>query len=327
MAKKYNICLDVGGTKVLGAVFDEKDKIVCKIKRRSTEQGNASENVESVIIEVTRSLLKKANIKKSQINAISAGVPGIINPETGVVVFCPNLPWRNYNLTAAIEKEFGAKCYLGNDVNVGVLGEFEYGAAKGFKNVVGFFPGTGLGGGIIINGKLYLGGGFQAGELGHMVVEENGPECGCGNHGCLESFSSKKGMAKYVLAQEEKGRHSSLTQYIDENGVFKSKYLRMAVEENDEVALEAIDQACHYLAMATGSMISALAPDCIVYGGGVMEALGDLFLEKILQKVDAYAMPAIRPSVELKRASLGDYSNIYGSLALIKRAKKHRKKK
>ena len=125
MAKKYNICLDIGGTKVLGAVFNEKDKLVCKIKRRSTEQGNSTENIESVIIAVTRALLQKAGIKKSQLNAISAGVPGIINSKTGIVVFTPNLPWRDYDLRAAIEKEFNAKFYLGNDVNVGVLGEYD----------------------------------------------------------------------------------------------------------------------------------------------------------------------------------------------------------
>lgn len=324
MSKKYNICLDIGGTKVLGAVFNDKDKLICKVKRRSTEQGNSTENIEAVIIEVTRLLLEKANIKKSQINAISAGVPGIINSKSGVVVFTPNLPWRNYDLRSAIEKEFGAKFYLGNDVNVGVLGEYKYGVAKGFRNVVGFFIGTGVGGGLILNGKLFEGNGFKAGELGHINVEENGPECGCGNHGCLETFSSKKGMAKYIRAEMEKGRESCMGEAIDENGVFKSKFLKAAVEANDLVALEAIDRACHYLAVATGDMINALSPDCVVFGGGVMEALGDLFLEKILAEVDKYAMPAIRPSVEIKKAALGDYSNIYGSLALIKAAKKRK---
>ena len=312
MAEYYNICLDIGGTKVLGAVFNEKDKLICKVKRRSTEEGASSENIESVIIEVTRLLLQKANIRKSQINAISAGVPGIVDSKNGIVVFTPNLPWRNYDLRSAIEKEFGAKFYLGNDVNVGVLGEYKYGAGRGHKNIVGFFIGTGVGGGLILN---------KAGELGHMILDENGPECGCGNHGCLEAFSSKKGMAKYILGEIEKGRPSMMGEFIDEHGVFKSKYLKAAVEAGDEVALEAIDRACHYLAIGAGSMINALSPDCVIFGGGVIEALGDLFLEKILAEVDHYTMPAIRPSVEIFKASLGDYSNIYGSLALIKGAK------
>ncbi len=320
MSKKYNICLDIGGTKVLGAVFNNKDKLICKVKRRSTEEGASSENIESVIIEVTRLLLQKANIRKSQINAISAGVPGIVDSKNGIVVFTPNLPWRNYDLRGAIEKEFGAKFYLGNDVNVGVLGEYRYGAGRGHKNIVGFFIGTGVGGGLILNKKLFVGNEFKAGELGHIIIDENGPECGCGNHGCLEAFSSKKGMAKYILGEIEKGRPSQMGEAIDEHGVFKSKFLKAAVEAGDEVALEAIGRACHYLAIASGSMINALSPDCVIFGGGVMEALGDLFLEKILAELDRYAMPAIRPSVEVFKASLGDYSNIYGSLALIKDA-------
>ena len=321
MSKKYNICLDIGGTKVLGAVFNEKDKLICKVKRRSTEEGASTENIESVIIEVTRLLLQKANIRKSQINAISAGVPGIVDSKNGIVVFTPNLPWRNYDLRGAIEKEFGAKFYLGNDVNVGVLGEYKYGAGRGHKNIVGFFIGTGVGGGLILNKKLFVGNEFKAGELGHIIIDENGPECGCGNHGCLEAFSSKKGMAKYILGEIEKGRPSQMGEAIDEHGVFKSKFLKAAVEAGDEVALEAIDRACHYLAIGAGSMINALSPDCVIFGGGVIEALGDLFLEKILAEIDRYAMPAIRPSVEIFKASLGDYSNIYGSLALIKGAK------
>ena len=321
MSKKYNICLDIGGTKVLGAVFNEKDKLICKVKRRSTEEGASTENIESVIIEVTRLLLQKANIRKSQINAISAGVPGIVDSKNGIVVFTPNLPWRNYDLRGAIEKEFGAKFYLGNDVNVGVLGEYKYGAGRGHKNIVGFFIGTGVGGGLILNKKLFVGNEFKAGELGHIIIDENGPECGCGNHGCLEAFSSKKGMAKYILGEIEKGRPSQMGEAIDEHGVFKSKFLKAAVEAGDEVALEAIDRACHYLAIGAGSMINALSPDCVIFGGGVIEALGDLFLEKILAEIDHYTMPAIRPSVEIFKASLGDYSNIYGSLALIKGAK------
>ncbi len=317
MSKKYNICLDIGGTKVLGAVFNHKEKMLCKIKKRSTEKGNSSENIEEVIISVTKELIEKANIKLSQINAISAGVPGIINSDTGVVVFTPNLPWKNYDLKSAIEKEFNTKFYLGNDVNVGVLGEYKYGAARGFKNVVGFFIGTGVGGGLILNKKLFTGNEFKAGEYGHMCMDENGPECGCGNHGCLETYSSKKGMAKYILSEVKKGRTSMMTEYIDSNGVFKSKYLKAAIEAKDELALEAVDRACHYLAIATGNMINALSPDCVVYGGGVIEAMGNLFLEKILKEVDKYTMASIRESVQIKIAALGDYSNIYGSLAMI----------
>ena len=321
MAKKYNICLDIGGTKVLGAIFNEKDEIIYRLKKRTKENGDDVSNIEEIIIGTVKEMMQEAGIKKNEINAISAGAPGVSDSATGVVLFTPNLPWRNYDLRTPIEKKFGAKFYIGNDVNCGVLGEFKYGIAQGYNNVVGIFPGTGMGGGIIINGELYTGTGFKAGEIGHMVLDPEGPLCGCGQRGCFESFSSKKGMSGYILQQTSRGRESFLSDKI-ENGVFRSKYLKKALKMKDAVAVEAVDRACHYIAVATGSLINIFSPDLIVFGGGIMEACGELFLEKIVSEVDRYCMPSIRPTVELKCASLGDDSVIYGALALIKEAQK-----
>lgn len=130
-------------------------------------------------------------------------------------------------------------------------------------------------------------------------------------------FSSKKGMSAYIREQCARGRESMMADGVKE-GVFKSKLLKKALEANDTVAVEAVDRACHYLAIATGSLINIFSPDLIVYGGGVIEACGDYFLEKILKEVDRYCMPSIRSTVDIKNAALGDDSNIYGALALIK---------
>ena len=321
MAGKYNVCLDIGGTKVLGAIFNEQGEIIHRLKKRTKEYGDDVANIEKIIIDTVKEMLDAAELKKSDINAISAGAPGVSDSATGIVLFTPNLPWRNYDLRTPIEEKFGAKFYIGNDVNCGVLGEYKYGVAQGYKNVVGIFPGTGMGGGIIINGELYTGTGFKAGELGHMVLDPEGPLCGCGQRGCFEAFSSKKGMSAYILQQVSRGRESYLGDKI-ENGVFRSKYLKKALKMNDKVTVEAVDRACHYLAIATGSLINIFSPDLIVYGGGIMEACGDLFLEKILDEVDKYCMPSIRPTVELKCATLGDDSVIYGALAMITDAEK-----
>ena len=128
MAGKYNICLDIGGTKVLGAIFDSKDKIVCRYKKKSTESGDSSQNVQDVIISVVEELLASSGIRKSQINAISAGAPGVIDSGAGIILFTPNLPFRNYDIRTPLEEKFGVPFYIGNDVNVGVLGEYRYGA-------------------------------------------------------------------------------------------------------------------------------------------------------------------------------------------------------
>lgn len=316
MEKKYNICLDIGGTKILGAIFDEKGKIVHRLKKKTKSGGETSENIEEVIISVVDEMRREFGLKKGQINAISAGAPGVIDQQSGVILFSPNLPWRDYDIRTPLEKRFGVPFFIGNDVNVGVLGEFKHGAARGYQNVVGFFVGTGMGGGLILNGELFTGNKFKAGEYGHMVLDPEGPLCGCGQRGCLEAFSSKKGMSAYIDQQIARGRKCMMEGKM-ENGVFKSKLLKKAIEAKDPVVLEAVDRACHYLAVATGNMINTISPDVVVYGGGVIEAVGGLFLKKILAEVDRYCMTSIRPTVELKTAELGDDSVLYGALSMI----------
>lgn len=317
MGDKINICLDIGGTKILGAVFDEKDKIVYRLKKKTKEGGDSAGNVEEVIISVVDELIKESGIDKKDVNAIAAGAPGVINQKDGIILFSPNLPWKNYDIKSPIKKKFGVPFYIGNDVNVGVLGEYKYGAAKGYKNVAGFFVGTGMGGGLILNGELFTGNEFKAAEYGHMILDPEGPLCNCGQRGCLEAFSSKQGMSAYIRQQVSRGRKSEMADAV-EGGVFKSKILKKALEKEDKVAMEAVDRACHYLAIASGNMINTISPDMIVYGGGVMEAVGDLFMEKILAEVDRYCMPSIRSTVELKKAALGDDSILYGALSMIK---------
>ena len=317
MAESYNICLDIGGTKVLGAIFDENEKVVYRLKKKTKSGGDSSENIEQVIISVVEEMIAESGIKKNKIHAIAAGAPGVINQDKGIVLFSPNLPWRDYDIQTPIEKRFGVPFHIGNDVNVGVLGEYKYGAVKGYKNIVGFFVGTGMGGGLILNGKLFTGNEFKAAEYGHMVLDPEGPLCNCGQRGCLEAFSSKQGMSAYIRQQVSRGRKSMMADALD-GAAFKSKALKKALEAGDTVSIEAVDRACHWLAVATGNMINTISPDAVVYGGGVIEAVGDLFLEKIIAEVDRYCMPSIRSTVILKKAALGDDSVLYGALSMIK---------
>ena len=316
MAGKYNICLDVGGTKVLGAIFNEKNEIIYRLKRRSKSGGDSSADVEQVIASVVEDMIKESEIDPKKVNAIASCAPGVIEQKNGIVLFTPNLPWRNYNIRAAMEKRFKVPFFVGNDVNLGVLGEYHFGAARGYRNIVGFFVGTGMGGGLILNGELFTGNQFKAAEYGHMVLNAEGPLCNCGQRGCLEAFSSKQGMSAYIHQQISRGRETVMAAEV-QDGVFRSRRLKRALEAGDTVAMEAVDRACHYLAIATGNMINTLSPDLVVYGGGVIEAAGDLFLQKILAEVDRYCMPSIRNTVKLTTAALGDDSILYGDLAMI----------
>ena len=318
MPAMYNICLDIGGTKILGAIFDSKKNIVYRIKKKTKADGEATQNVEETIISVVDELIGGFGIKRTQIKAIAAGAPGVIDQQNGIVLTSPNLPWKNYDIRKPIEKKFGAPFFIGNDVNVGVLGEYKYGVAKGKKNVVGLFVGTGMGGGLILDGKLYTGHKFKGAEYGHMILDPEGPKCNCGQRGCLEAFSSKQGMSSYIRQQVSRGRKSSMAEAVAD-GVFKSKALKNALAEGDTVAREAVNRACHYLAIASGNLVNTFSPDVVVYGGGVIEAVGDIFIEKILAEVDRYCMPSIRTTVDFKKAALGDDSILYGALSMIKK--------
>lgn len=313
---KYFICLDIGGTKVLGAIFDNKREIVYRIKKKTKADGDDAQNIENTIISLVEELVEGFKISLDDVAAIAAGAPGVINIEKGVVLFSPNLPWRNYEIKKAIEEKFHVPFFIGNDVNVGVYGEWKYGAAKDLKQVVGLFVGTGMGAGLILDGKLFTGYQDKGAECGHMILDPEGPKCNCGQRGCLEAFSSKQGISDYIRTQAQRGRATSMEKAVVK-GVFKSKALKAAYEEGDEVAIEAIDRACHYLAIGIGNLINTFSPEMVVLGGGVMEAMNEVFMEKIMKEVDRYCMPSIRDTVAIKAAALGDDSILYGALAMI----------
>ncbi len=313
----YSICLDIGGTKVLGAIFNSKKEIVYRIKKKTKADGESTQNVEGTIISVVDELIKEYGLKTSQIKAIAAGAPGVINQEKGIVLTTPNLPWKNYDIKTPIEKKFGCPFYIGNDVNVGIIGEYKYGIAKGYKNIVGLFIGTGMGGGLILDGKLYTGHLFKGAEYGHMILVPDGPQCNCGQRGCLEALSSKQGMSDYIRCQVARGRETMMADGV-KDGVFKSKLLKKALEAGDKVAVEAVDRACYYLAIASGNLVNTFSPEILVYGGGVMESCGDYFMERILANVDRYCMPSIRETVRFEKAGLNDDSILYGALSMIK---------
>ena len=242
MSRQYNICLDVGGTKVLGAVFDENDQIIYRLKKRTKSGGEASNDVEQVIISVVEEMIRDSGIDRKELNAIASCAPGVIDPERGVVLFTPNLPWRDYPIREHMEQHFGVPFFVGNDVNLGVLGEHRFGAAKGYHNVAGFFIGTGLGGGLILHDQLYTGSRFMAAEFGHMVLDPEGPLCGCGQRGCLEAFSSKTGMTNYIRDQIEKEITEPLEQQLatlsklnDISSVSSDNYSVVTLEFTDDV--------------------------------------------------------------------------------------------
>ena len=303
------IGLDIGGTKILGAVFDEEGVIIDKEKKASM-----AEFGKEIFIGQVHKVIDALLERKGKIKGIGVGFPGIVD-QFGFVVFAPNLPIKKFDLAEHLREKYGVEVRIGNDVNMGTFGEYKELGIE-YDNVIGLFPGTGLGGGIIINGDLYIGQGF-AGELGHICVQRDGVKCSCGNHGCLEAYASKKGIISYILTQEKKGRISVLTDDANE-GMIKSSKLKKAFDQEDPVVLHAMEQFVDYIGIALGSVMNIFNPDLIVIGGGIIDAFGDDLLKDIKKHTKAHAMKGMYKHTKILKSQLGDDAVIYGAYHLVK---------
>ncbi|TFH06092.1 MAG: ROK family protein [Spirochaetales bacterium] len=192
------IGFDMGGTKMLASVFDRKFQQIASAKTR-TPPGAGNDEIFAVIVTIIQEALTKAKRKSSEIIAVGIAVPGPIDRDNGRIIALTNVGVKDFALRDKLQSEIGIPVFLENDVNAGTFGEYVAGAAAGSTNVVGVFPGTGVGGGLIIGGKLYRGRGGQAGEIGHLTVMVGGPMCGCGKYGCLEAVASKTAIAKDLV--------------------------------------------------------------------------------------------------------------------------------
>jgi glucokinase len=244
------------------------------------------------------------------IRAVGIGVPGAVDVKKGKVLMAPNLGWRNINMRKIMQKKLKLPVSIGNDVDLGVFGEQHYGAAKNIRNVVGVFWGTGIGGGIIISGKLHNGFSQTSGELGHMVADPNGPVCTCGNKGCLESIAGKWAIQRdWRVYQKAKSNTAS-------HKVLRSKQIKEAFLNKDPFFSESLGKACKYLGMSLASIVNLINPEVIVLGGGMIESMENELLPLIREAMDESIFPSAK--VTLKTAILGDYAIIAGSAALAR---------
>ena len=311
--------VDMGGTKILSAVIDAEGNILGTAKVPT----KADEGTSVVIDRIADSIQKaigKSGVNEASIEAVGIGAPGPLDPETGVVIFAPNLGWRDVPLKAELEARVGIPTFVDNDVNVGTLGEHAFGAGKGVQNVVGIFVGTGIGGGIILQGELFHGASKTAGEIGHIIVKADGPRCGCGTRGCLEALASRTAMTKqFQKAILKKGKKSVISKLTDGDlGAIRSGVLAKAIRANDKLTLKVFKKVTKYLGVGIGSIVNFLNPEMIVLGGGVVEALDDTFLDNIRGAAKKYALPNTLDGVQIVRAELGDNSGILGAAALAR---------
>jgi len=309
------IGFDIGGTKIFGALYDEAGNKLADVKKK-TKAAEGIEIVTNQIFKVVDELLKSDN---QPLDGIGAGVPGLVT-QKGVVTFSPNIPFKDFDLQGLLNKKYGVPVVVGNDVNVAVFGEYKFSKLGHIKNAIGLFIGTGIGGAIIIDGKLYIGQG-SAGELGHMVVTAHGAYCGCGSQGCLEAYASKTAMQHHIENQLQKGRPSLLKDFAETDGsVIKSSTIQKAYEAKDALATEVVKSSAKYIGIAVGSLINIFHPELIILSGGIIESMGPAMMPILMREAQRHTMPGLLETVTFKSSKLGDEAGVYGAYQLIKAA-------
>jgi glucokinase len=255
-------------------------------------------------------------VKKSV--GIGVGAAGMVDRELGILLAAANIGTNDLAIAEPLSAQFGLPVKLGNDVEVATLGELHYGAGRDCDNFVCMFIGTGIGSGIVMNGKIYYGGYGTAGEVGHIVVVPDGLPCGCGGYGCLETYASRTAIAKTVLYDINHGMDTVLRDKIDPTkGILRSKAIAQALELGDQSTLRAITQAAEFLGIGLATVINFYNPKRIILGGGLVEAVPHFFdLAELEARRRALRIPSRK--TEIVRAELGDYAGTVGAALLCK---------
>lgn len=310
---KY-IGVDVGGTKILALLVSGEGAVLERSKRPTQQEGQPlAEQVAGVIDD----LLAATGTEPGEIAGIGLAVPGVVDSETGKLVHAPNLAVDDPWIAQRIRERYGVPVAIGNDVNLGTLAEAWYGAGQGASSVVGIFVGTGIGGGVVIDGRVHVGAHDQGGEVGHMVIVVDGPPCGCGNLGCWEALASRTAIEREIRKAVDAGRPTVLAAAAEE-GQIRSGPLGKALRAGDEVAIEVMTRVAHYLAQGLLTIKHLIDPEVIILGGGVIEACGDFLMPLIEAEVRADKLRASREGPRIVASELGDDAVALGAAVLAR---------
>ncbi len=313
--------IDVGGTKILAMVADEFGNIISTAKKKTRGEAGFKVVCDRAVATL-REAVEVEGLSLDHLTAIGMGVPMPVLAD-GTTPNASNLPgWKSAPLVKTMESLTFRPCIAMNDCNAGTYGEYVFGAGKNAKTLIGFFVGTGLGGGIVFHDQLIVGENNMAAELGHIIVNEGGRKCGCGHKGCLEAYASKTGMARRIAWEIHiEGRKSLLGQTFPENGyaTIKSSVLLDAYRKGDEVAVEALNELAHYLGVGVAAYITIFGPDAIIIGGGVFEALGKELLPKVRESARQRVFPESSfRDTKISLSLLGDHAVGLGTVAYAK---------
>jgi glucokinase len=319
---EYFVGVDLGGTKILAGVFDEKLSCLGRTKM-STKPERGPEEVMDRIARCARDVVDECDLDFKQVRAVGIGAPGAVDPETGRVIFAPNLQWQDVPLKKMMEKQLGVTVAVENDCNSATLGVFEKELQSKPRYMAGIFVGTGIGGGFIIDGDLYPGFSGTAAEVGHMVIQVGGPKCNCGNRGCFEALASRTAIFRSIHAAIKDGQKTLLTELLGPDLTdLRSGDLRKAIRKGDKVVEKIVEDAAEYIGIAVANLVNILNPQTVVLGGGVIDALGDEMMAIIVETAEDYILSGTNKGVEIVASKAGDDAGIIGGAVLARRATK-----
>jgi glucokinase len=288
--------------------------------KRSTGRDHTPGVVLDRVAACLREAATGAGIELADLQAVGLGAPGPIRPEDGSITLAPNLDWKDIPLRAELAARLPVPVAVGNDVRTAIQAEHAAGAGRGSRHMVAVWPGTGVGGGLILNGELYTGSGAMAGEVGHVTIKAGGPKCPCGGRGHLEALASRTAIVRAIAKQVKRGEHTALTRRVGKDVTrATSGDLAAAWRRGDKLVSHVLEEAASYLAIAIAGLATLLNPDLVVLGGGLIEGLEEPFIEMVRQGVSAQQLYASTRHVRIVKSELGDDAGITGAALIARR--------
>lgn len=314
-AEQNWVGFDLGGTKMHAVLFDRRFQILSRRKKKTRGHEGAEAGLERICSTIDK-LLEEGGRTRQQLTGIGIGVPGPIDMEAGIIVEAPNLGWNDVPLQELLEKKYGCPVAVCNDVDAGVFGEYRFGAAAGARTALGVFPGTGIGAGMIYEGRIFRGKKSSCLELGHVPVVAEGVPCGCGRRGCLETVASRLALSAEVAKAAYRGQAPHLLRVAGTDlANIRSGVLAESIAAGDKIVEQILREGARQLGLAMAGVVNLLLPDVIVLGGGLIEALPKIFLEEVSEQLKKRVMPAFSKAWDLRVAKLGDDAGVMGCAA------------
>jgi glucokinase len=303
-------------------VFTNALKFVGRSKL-STKPERGPDAVIERIARCVQDAVDECDLSLKQVKGVGIGSPGSIDTENGRVMFAGNLGWKDVPLKRELEKRLGVPVFLHNDCNVCTLGVYEVELESRPKHMVGVFLGTGIGGGLVLEGKVFTGFNRTAGEVGHMVLEVNGAKCSCGNRGCWEALASRSALFRQVQEAVKDGQKTVLTDMLgDDLKDMRSGDLRKAIKQGDKLVEHIVEEAAQYSGIAVANLINLFSPEVVILGGGLVDALENEMVPIIVETARKNAFPGTDKGVKIVASKLGDDAGITGGAVLAKRETK-----